>query len=104
MKNFVKNLKTYGLLAILMVGGLVITFSAFKAKEVKLEEHSYYFMSNTSLDIKNVSAWSETPVQTCGIDGSLPCEIRISEEQSLNDYLLNTEVEKIIEDAATRKD
>jgi len=104
MKNLIRNLKAYGLLTVLMVGGLIIAFSAFKAKEVTVADHSYYFMGNASSDIPNVSSWSETPVPTCGSEGSLPCEILIPENQSLEDYLLNTSPAKITQDAASKRD
>jgi len=104
MKNLMKNLKTYGLLTILMVAGLVISFSAFKAKEVNSTPHSYYFKGTSLLEMRDLDSWSDSPVASCGDDGSLPCEIQIPSNQSLNQYLSPLTDAQIVQAAITRKD
>jgi len=103
MRNLMKNLKTYGLLTILMVAGLVISFSAFKAKEVKSTPHSYYFKGTSLVEMHDLDSWSDSPVASCGADGPLPCKIQIPSDQSLDQYLSSLTDQQIVEAANTRK-
>jgi len=106
MKNLIRNLKTYGLLTILMVGGLIIAFSAFKAKEMKRIDQVYYFDSNNANQANDPEHWKlvDPGLPSCGTTGSIPCTITVPSGQTLEDYLSPRSAKDVLDDASSRRD
>ncbi|MDQ8005259.1 MAG: hypothetical protein REI64_10700 [Pedobacter sp.] len=91
-----KNLKSlmFGLVALVMVFGLVFTVSAFKAKSVKKTTIFWRYNPNDASDLRNEEAYSivaNPGAASCDPGTDLPCVLEvdasIDDETKLHDYL-----------------
>ncbi|HEY0175329.1 MAG TPA: hypothetical protein VGC08_03060 [Pedobacter sp.] len=105
MKRLFKNVNTFGLLGMLVMGLLVFTQSAFKS-DVKHVGGSYYFNGTSAGQIKAASAWDatlDTDQYLCVDMSNLPCQIEVPESETLESYLENHTAAEITASAISRR-
>lgn len=75
IKNALKSVNKFGLLAILLVGIVVFTQSAFKNKERLAQTWSFtHAVDNDMLNANNYQL-NGTPSEECDLTSPLPCQI-----------------------------
>ncbi|RZL13718.1 MAG: hypothetical protein EOO89_17085 [Pedobacter sp.] len=84
-----RNKILFGLVALCLAFGLVISVSAFKSKK---DVHQYQYISSSTLaaDILDISNWQEVDANTpsCGEAGALVCRYEYEGEMSdFQDFL-----------------
>ena len=104
MKRLFKNVYTFGLLGMLVMGILVFTQSAFKS-DAKRVDTVYHFTGNNSDEINDPASWELTNSQdpACGSIGDLPCTISVPGNETLDSYVENTPAVDITANALSRK-
>ncbi len=107
MRKFFKNANTFGLIVILLAGGLVFSQSAFKSINPSHSDTYYYFNGADNSTMKIAGSWNavlNTDKYSCGGNDETPCQIKVPADQSLEDYLLNHTNEQIITNSLSRRD
>ncbi|HEY0177745.1 MAG TPA: hypothetical protein VGC08_15285 [Pedobacter sp.] len=105
MKRLFKNVNTFGLLGMLVMGLLVFTQSAFKS-DAKHLDSTYYFNGTDNSDIKTAADWGaslNTDKYSCDTFGDAPCQLNVPDGQTLQEYLdSHTESEILAASASIR--
>lgn len=97
MKRLFKNVNTFGLTGMLVMGLLVFTQSAFKSDSHR-DTGEYFFNGAGASQIQDVNAWGTTldmSLYRCVTNAPLPCKITVPEGETLAEYLADHESSEI---------
>lgn len=89
MKRLFKNVNTFALLSMLVMGLLVFTQSAFKSDSHR-DAGEYFFNGTHASEIQDENAWGtslDLSLYRCVTNATLPCKITVPEGETLADYL-----------------
>ena len=106
MNNFFKNVNTFGLMVVLIAGGLIFTQSAFKSAHPNRFDTSYFFNGVDNNMVNTPAAWStqfNANKYTCLVVTKTPCEIIVPAGQTLDSYLFTHTPQQVINNSVSRR-
>lgn len=106
MNKFFKNVNTFGVVVVVIAGGLIFTQSAFKSANPNRFDTFYYFNGQDNSEMQLAGAWGPTLNSkkfVCTGQEDTPCKIKVPAGQTLENYLASHTDEQIIDSSLSKR-